>query len=82
MLFDVISDVEGRDFTICSWSVCSLSRHGAVCAVVFLTVVANSGDVGVGCLDMGVGKEGQLSLQLVPHSMYLHGMSVAMRQTD
>lgn len=30
----------------------------------------------------GVGEEGQLSLRLVPHSVFLHGMSAAVRQPD
>lgn len=26
----VTADLEGQDFTMCSWFVCRLSRHGAV----------------------------------------------------
>lgn len=50
-IFGVTTDMEGEDFTICIWFVCSLSRHEAVCAVVVLTIVMNSGNTG--CCDMG-----------------------------
>lgn len=57
----------------CSWSVCSLSRCGVVCAQVFVT---HNEQWRCWCWLSwhGVGKEGWLSLQLVPHSMFLHGV--------
>lgn len=70
--------MEGEDFTICSWFVCSLSRHEAVCAVVVLTIVMNSGNTG--CCDMGgQGRTAVLVISTSQHvsSWYVWGYQAA-----